>query len=109
MTMSSFRAYPRRGHLKRLQRIYGYLAKFSESAITICTEEPDYSNITINEYESETTIYGEVMELQPNDILPSLGKPVILTTYVDANLYHDMLTGRSLSGILHLVNKTPFD
>ena len=26
MTMSSFRAYPRRGHLKRLQRIYGYLA-----------------------------------------------------------------------------------
>ena len=109
MTMSSFRAYPRRGHLKRLQRIYGYLAKFSESAITICTEEPDYSNITINEYEWETTIYGEVKELQPSDIPPSLGKPVTLTTYVDANLYHDMLTGRSLSGILHLVNKTPFD
>ena len=39
----------------------------------------------------------------------ALGKPVILTTYVDANLYHDMLTGRSVTGGLHLVNKTPFD
>ena len=38
-----------------------------------------------------------------------MGKPVTLTTYVDANLYHDLLTGRSVSGIIHLINKTPFD
>jgi hypothetical protein len=28
---------------------------------------------------------------------------------VDANLYHDLITGRSVTGVLHLVNGTPFD
>jgi histone deacetylase 1/2 len=28
---------------------------------------------------------------------------------VDANLYHDLTTGRSVTGILHLINGTPFD
>jgi hypothetical protein len=30
-------------------------------------------------------------------------------TYVDANLYHDMLTGKAVTGILHFLNQTPFD
>ena len=34
-------------------------------------------------------------------------KCVTSTTYVDINLYHDMTTGRSVTGILHLLNKTP--
>ena len=38
-----------------------------------------------------------------------LGKEVILTSYVDANLYHDVLTGRSVTGTFHLINKTLFD
>ena len=28
-------------------------------------------------------------------------------TYADANLMHDLVTGRSMSGILHFVNQTP--
>jgi len=35
------------------------------------------------------------------------GKPVRTTTYADANLMHDFLTGRSMSGILHFLNQTP--
>ena len=31
------------------------------------------------------------------------------THYVDAKLYHNIMTGRSVTGILHLVNKTPLD
>jgi hypothetical protein len=31
------------------------------------------------------------------------------TTYVDANLYHDMLMGRSVTAILHLLNQTPVE
>jgi hypothetical protein len=34
---------------------------------------------------------------------------VTTVTYMDANLYHDMLTGRSVSGILHLCNDTLVD
>jgi hypothetical protein len=38
-----------------------------------------------------------------------LGKPVVMTTYVDANLYHDMMTGRSVSAVLHFFNQTPIE
>jgi hypothetical protein len=49
--------------------------------------------------------------LLPTDapIVP-LGNPVLQTAYVDANLlHHDVLTGRLVTGILHLLNKTPID
>ena len=45
----------------------------------------------------------------PSDAPLPLGKCVILTHYVDANLYHCMLTGRSVTGIIHLINGTPID
>ena len=32
-----------------------------------------------------------------------------LTHYVDANLMRDIMTGRSVTGILHMINKTPLD
>eukprot|EP00957_Ditylum_brightwellii_P001429 111734-Ditylum_brightwellii.AAC.2 len=37
------------------------------------------------------------------------GKPVMKTTFVDANLLHDVITRRSCTGITHLLNKTPID
>ena len=37
------------------------------------------------------------------------GKPVITTSWVDANLCHDLVSGRSVTGILHKLNETPVD
>ena len=34
---------------------------------------------------------------------------VVTTTYVDTNLYHDLVSGRAVTGVLHLANKTPID
>jgi hypothetical protein len=34
-----------------------------------------------------------------------LGKPITMTHYQDANLYHDIITGRSVTAILHFLNK----
>jgi len=48
-------------------------------------------------------------EVLPHDMPTLLGKFVTLTHYVDANLYHDLITGRSVTGILHFANKTPID
>ena len=31
------------------------------------------------------------------------------TSFCDANLVHDLTTGRSVSGIIHCVNKTPIE
>jgi hypothetical protein len=38
-----------------------------------------------------------------------LGKDVLLTHYVDANLYHDIITGRAVTGVLHFINDTVID
>ena len=38
-----------------------------------------------------------------------MDKEVVITTFVDANLMHDMVTGRSVSGIIHMINKTPVE
>ena len=76
------------------------------ATIRVRTEEPDYSDIPSPEYDWAYTTYGEVKELKPTDAPKPLGKHVTTTTYVDANLYHDLTTGRSVTGIIHLLNKT---
>ena len=45
----------------------------------------------------------------PHDSPKPLGKMVTTVTNMDANLYHDMLTGRSVTGVLHLCNGTLVD
>jgi len=79
------------------------------AVIRIRTDEPDYSDIPHVEYDWAKSVYGEVKEVLPEDAPKPLGKFVTLTHFVDANLMHDLVTGRSVTGILHLINKTPLD
>jgi hypothetical protein len=109
MTMSRFRVAPRKGHLERLKRIYGYLKKFASAAIRIRTDQPELSSLPDQNFEWCHTVYGNVEELIPRDAPKPLGKSVTTVTYTDANLYHDLLTGRSVTGILHFCNQTLID
>ena len=109
MTLSSFRSAPRRGHLDRVKRIFGYLAKMKHAVIRIRTEEPDFSGLPTKEYDWEKTVYGDCKEVLPTDAPEPKGKFVTLFHYVDANLMHCLLTGRSVTGILSFINKTPVD
>ena len=109
MTLSSFRSAPRVGHLDRAKQVVGYLNKMRESVIRIRTHEPDYSDLPEQVYDWQASVYGDVEEDIPSDAPIPLGNPVTLTHYVNANLYHDMITGRSVTGILHIINGTPID
>jgi hypothetical protein len=109
MTLSSFRAMPRKGHLERAKRIYGYLRQMREARIRVLTSEPDFSEYQSPEYDWASSVYGDVKEVLPNDAPEAKGKYVTLSHYFDANLYHDMVTGRSVTGILHFLNQTPID
>ena len=42
-------------------------------------------------------------------MLELLGEGIITTTAMDANLNHCLATGKSLTGCLYFVNKTPVD
>jgi hypothetical protein len=87
----------------------GYLSKYRLAAIRVLTDEPDFSDIEIEEYDWANSVYGDVSEVLPKDAPTPLGKLVTTTRYHDANLYHDIITGRSITGILHFFNKTPID
>jgi hypothetical protein len=50
-----------------------------------------------------------VQEIIPDDMPPPKGKSLIMSTFVDANLMHDMITGRSVTAIFHFLNKTPIE
>ena len=109
MTMSRFRAAPRKGHMDRVKRIHGYLSKMRYAVIRILTEEPDFSQLESKTYDWEYTCYHGAREEIPDDIPTPLGRRVILSHYFDANLFHDLISGRSVTGILHFANKTPID
>ena len=81
MTMLSFRVAPRRGHLDRLKRIYGYIRKFNSATIRFRTELPNYSAIPEQEFDWAGTVYGNLTEVKPSDAPKPLGKPVITTSF----------------------------
>ena len=45
----------------------------------------------------------------PDDAPPRGGKKVIITSYFDANLMHDMITGKAVTGKLYYFNGTPME
>ena len=103
MSMSRFRLAPKIGHLERIKRLYGYLAKTKHFAIRYRTKEPDFSHLPNQEYEWTRTVYGHVREEITKDIPKPLGKRVITIAFLDANLLHDIVAGKLLTAILHFV------
>ena len=111
MTMSRFRVNPRVGHLERVKRIFSYLNHYKNTSIKFNTEIPDYSYF--NQQWSDPVwgaLYGDGCDVY-NDpkISDPKGKPIVMITYLDANLLHDYVTGRSCTGIIHLFNKMVMD
>ena len=109
LTLSSFQAQPHCGHLECVKHIYGYQYKLKDAEICVHTQEPDYSNVQEEEHEWAKSVYGDVSKIIPKDVPEPLGNYVTLSHYVDANLYHDMLTGHSVTGIFCFLNKMPID
>lgn len=70
--------------------------------------EHKYSDLPDKHYDW-LSVYEEVSELLPEDAPDPLGRHVTLMHYVDANLFHNALTKRLVTGVLHMLNATPID
>ena len=112
MSLGRFRTAPRVGHLERLKRLCGYLRKRAHGAIRFRTGIPNHEGTYGAEpvkYDWMETVYGTpVEEIDPRAPTPK-GNKVRTTTFCDANLMHDVVTGRSASGIQDFLNQTPID
>jgi hypothetical protein len=51
--------------------------------------------------------YPDASEEIPKDLPPQKGPRVRMTVYVDADYEHDVITRRSITGILVMLNNTP--
>ena len=109
MSLSRFRAQPRKGHLDRAKRIVGYPLFLPDSTVRFRTGEPDFSSLKDQEYDWTISVYSGACEQIPHDIPKPLGKPVQTTHYVDASLHHDLGTGKAVTAVLHFLNQTPID
>ena len=109
MTMSRFRQQPRLGHLERLKKIIGYHVNLHHGSLRFRLHKPNYSNLPRKEYYWQRTVYAGAKEEIPHEIPEPKGNHVTTTTYVDANLHHDQITGKAVTACLHLVNATPSD
>ena len=107
--MSRFRAVPRERPIDRLKMIYSYAIRTKDYAIRFRTDQPDYSFLPDQDFGRTYSVYGDVYDILPDDMPEPLGKAVCTTTIMDANLNHCLATGKSLTGCLHFVNKTPVD
>ena len=108
-TMSRFRSAPRKGHLKRLQRIYGCVLKTKHYSIRYRTKEPDYGYLPNLKHDWSYAVYGNVQEIIPNNCAKTSWKISDHTTTLDANLLHCLATGASLTPYLHFCNQTLTD
>ena len=107
MTLSSFRAQPCVGHLKRIKRIYAYLLNHRYYRIRFDVREPNHDTTPVHTYDWSNTAYDTIAEELPVDAPEPKGKRVVFTHWYDANLMHDVLSGKSVTGTFHLANLTP--
>ena len=80
MSLSRFRAQPRKGHLDRAKRIVGYLLFLPDGAIRFRTGEPDFSSLNDQEYDWTRSVYSGACEQIPHDIPKPLGNMARLPT-----------------------------
>ena len=97
--------------MDRLKRIYSYAIRTKDNAIRFRPDQLHYSFLPDQDFDwtYSVGVYGNVQEIVPDDMPEPLGEAVITTTTMDANLNHCLATGKSLTGCLHFVNKTPVD
>ena len=100
---------PQKGHLDGMVRVFGYLNKFKKGKIMIDTNYPDHSGFKVTNSENWKEFYPDVEEMmQTGKSVPrTKGPPIQITVYVDADHAHDMVTQRSVTGVLLFLNNTP--
>lgn len=106
--LARYNCSPRKGHCEALQRVFGYLRKKPKGKILIDVEEaPIRSSVNVTSGQNWSEMYPDACEDIPKDMPIQRGKPVSITTYVDADHARDKVTCRSVTGVLLLVNNTP--
>jgi hypothetical protein len=94
-------------HLKAVRRILAYLKTFPKGRLIIDTSYPNHSEYPVDNHPNWKDFYPDAEEDLPKGLPISKGLKVQMTVYVDADHAHDLVTRRSITGILVILNSTP--
>ena len=110
-SLGRFSACPRKGHLERVLRVFGYLKKNKNRRIVIDSRDPIITGGKDSLEKDFTEIFREAYPDAAEEIDAKIPVPLIdeleVTTFVDSDHAHDRVTRRSITGILILVGRTP--
>ena len=72
MTLSSFRAMPRKGHLEKVKKVYGYIVKFKDATIRYKTDMPSTDDMDFVEYMIGREHFTQVQKKSIQEIFQQL-------------------------------------
>ena len=106
--LSRYNNAPREGHVLAMKKLFGYLKGHQKGKLIFDTSKLDTSNAKLFDCSEWKQIYGDnLVEDLPADMPKPKMKPVDITIYFDASFGSDMLTRRSVTGIVVFLNSTP--
>jgi hypothetical protein len=107
-SLSRFNSAPRKGHMQRAIRVFGYLECCPRKCIEInASEMTDLPRMELDLRGEMIKRYPDAVEERSSKDPEKLGKPLNLTVYADADHAHDHVTRKSITGILVFIGSTP--
>jgi len=107
-SLSRFCSCPREGHYQRMIRLWGYLKKYPDKSIAIDARDPIYAPEHGAELKPDfADQYSYATDAFDERFPEPLGKELPVTIFFDSDHAHDKVTGRSISGVLTMVGRTP--
>ena len=99
-------ALPRQGHLEQVLQIFGHLKSHKKLRIIF---DPSYAQIKANRFKRYDwqDFYRDAKEDIPLDMPNPLGKPVVISVFVDSDHGGNKVNRKSRTGVLIFVNKAP--
>ena len=107
--LSSFLAYPRKGHMKAALHIMAYLRVKHNSSLVL---DPTYVGIDYAQFNVDANwhaFYSDVKEALPPNAPEPLGKEVELHMFVDSDHAGEKTTRRSRTGYMIFINMSMID
>jgi hypothetical protein len=107
-SLARFAMAPRAGHMKAMLRVFGYIKKHKHGQILVDPNYMNWDKYTHEQHDWDEFYPDATEELPPNMPEPR-GKSIKLTVYKDADHAHDLVTRRSVTGILMFANNMPIE
>ena len=107
--LSQYLSSPRQGHLEAVYHIFAYLKTHKKMKLVfdpkeVTLDETCFAQVSAGEWRE---FYGDVAEEVPANMPEPLGRPVQVTCFVDADHAGNLVTRRSHSGVLILLQNAP--